>query len=85
MIFTFESSSDISNANPLSELIIRQEQGNLYGVKFTSSNNSVDETKFQHFTPNQSSTAVPGESNPPYNNCLCPWLIVFWLSATLDY
>ena len=27
MIFTFESSSDISNANPLSELIIRQEQG----------------------------------------------------------
>ena len=27
MIFTFESSSDISNANPLSGLIIRQEQG----------------------------------------------------------
>ena len=27
MIFTFESSSDISNANPLSELIIHQEQG----------------------------------------------------------
>ena len=27
MIFTFESSSDISNADPLSELIIRQEQG----------------------------------------------------------